>query len=372
MAVIKKKNTINLLFDNYNVMLIGEPKSGKTSLFFDVMLTKYGSTEAGAIIPLEVGYSHLNGANVLVTADDNDQAKPCVEDWDDFEEIVDDLIENRFTDYVGVKSVFIDTIDRLNKLAEAEIIRRSNKKGTRADSINKAFGGYGAGIVKQKELIDSTLRRLRMAGYGLWSAAHLKEKVIKKDETDEGYNALTSLMQEGLYKIYTQDCDFICMITNESEVVPEKGVIKHHRIRFVGDSYFALAGSRFAPFLPEYIDYSAANFLNTFDEAMQKASNLTPEQIKINIEAQMAAKQAAVKKFLDEDQTDKEKQKIETLVDDFNALRLSASEVIKNAIYKKVTTEGCQDIYGLITKLGYDVVKEMYDKCLEADKDMKK
>ena len=80
-----KVNTVSMDFRNYYYYIKGVPKSGKTTMFRDLILELYKNPEAGLLISLgdEQGYKAL----------DNIQAVDC-EDWAEFEEIVDDLIEN--------------------------------------------------------------------------------------------------------------------------------------------------------------------------------------------------------------------------------------------------------------------------------------
>jgi hypothetical protein len=67
-----------------------------------------------------------------------------ISDWATFTEFVDDVVQNRDTDYKELKVVIYDTIDDLFELAEKEVIRLSNRKdpSKQIDSINSAFGGY--------------------------------------------------------------------------------------------------------------------------------------------------------------------------------------------------------------------------------------
>lgn len=160
MAILKNKlkiNKVSLDFSNYYFFLKGVEKSGKTTLARDLVLKLYGKPEAGLLLAVgkEKGYKALDSIQAL-----------DVEEWDDFEEAVDDLIDNR-EEYKDIKFIFVDTLDELIELAEEETIAYSNRTtGKRVSSLNAALGGYGAGRRHLCKIVDEKLSALKAAGYG--------------------------------------------------------------------------------------------------------------------------------------------------------------------------------------------------------------
>lgn len=143
MAVRMKKNSINVTMEGYTFYLMGLFKSGKTSLFFEVMTRLYKNTDAGLLVPFEKGYAALSDLKYITCDDDEGNQKPFIDTWEDLEEIVDTLVEDRFTDFKSVKVLGFDTIDRLYALAENEVLSMHKRlfPSKPVKSINDALGG---------------------------------------------------------------------------------------------------------------------------------------------------------------------------------------------------------------------------------------
>jgi uridine kinase len=133
-----KKNVIKIDPLAYNIGLIGESGIGKTTLAKEVCERLVG----------EDGYMILN-----IGKEDGIDAIPNasyenVPDWDTFEELVDDIVENRNTDYKDLKVLVYDTFDELMRITEPEVIRLHNKENPekKVKSIKAAFGGLTLAI----------------------------------------------------------------------------------------------------------------------------------------------------------------------------------------------------------------------------------
>lgn len=48
-------------------------------------------------------------------------------DWEKFDDVITDIVENRYTDYKDLKVVVVDTFDELMNLAEGEVLRIWNR-----------------------------------------------------------------------------------------------------------------------------------------------------------------------------------------------------------------------------------------------------
>ena len=110
-----KKNNVSLNPLDANICLLGLPKIGKTTICKEIAEKLVG--EDGYLF-LEM--NHENGHKYI-----EDIIYEEVPDWDAFVEIIDDIVDNRATDYIDLKVVFIDTLDNAIQLAEQESIRLS-------------------------------------------------------------------------------------------------------------------------------------------------------------------------------------------------------------------------------------------------------
>ena len=188
MAFVKPTVTkITADIANLTIYLRSTKKFGKTTLFRDVILEKYGDPSYGLLVGCgaEYGYKMLDGLNVTQ-----------VETWDDVIELKNWLISENGKEH-HIKIVAFDTGDELTLLADAKTIRLSNRENPQKPvrSIKAAMGGYTAGEkYSANNLIKPMISELSKAGFGVWVIAHTKLKTIKdKGALDEdGYMQLTS------------------------------------------------------------------------------------------------------------------------------------------------------------------------------------
>jgi ABC-type oligopeptide transport system ATPase subunit len=171
---------------SYNLALIGESGIGKTTLAKEVCETLVGSDGYMIFnIGLEDGVDAIAGA---VYED--------VPDWETFEEIVDDIIENKLTDYKDLKVIVYDTLDELFRIVEAEVIRLHNRQNPEkpVKSIKAAFGGYMAGEDKAVELILEKVWELKKVGVSMFILGHTKKRTMTDVATGLEYDMLTTNM----------------------------------------------------------------------------------------------------------------------------------------------------------------------------------
>ena len=181
-----KKNVIKVDPLSYNLALIGESGIGKTTLAKEVCETLVGSDGYMIFnIGLEDGVDAIAGA---VYED--------VPDWETFEEIVDDIIENKLTDYKDLKVIVYDTLDELFRIVEAEVIRLHNRQNPEkpVKSIKAAFGGYMAGEDKAVELILEKVWELKKVGVSMFILGHTKKRTMTDVATGLEYDMLTTNM----------------------------------------------------------------------------------------------------------------------------------------------------------------------------------
>ncbi|MGL6023763.1 MAG: AAA family ATPase [Fusobacteriaceae bacterium] len=288
MSFIKKntvKNVVKACLSEYLILMRGEPKVGKSTLYADLVKEFYGKEEAGFMIPFETGYKAIDGLNVF--GQTISPGKNCVfndetgeeeeyNGWKLFTMIVDDLVETRKDN--GIKVVCIDTIDRFFDVAIEETLRMSRIETKKpCKSLNDAFNGYGKGRVFLSSLVKAQFQRLRDSGYGIVVIGHVKHKTIKDKIQQEEYQMLASNLTEDLDSIVANDADFILMLSNEKTVKDGLVAGSERYIRFRGDGYYS-AGSRFQH-LPEKISLSAKGFVDAFNIAVKGAGNLSDEEL---------------------------------------------------------------------------------------------
>ena len=264
MAILKNKlkiNRISLDFENYYFFIKGVEKCGKTTLARDLTLKLYGKADAGLLLAIgkEKGYKALDNIQAL-----------DVEDWSEFEETIDDLIDNK-NEYSHIKMIYIDTLDELVEMAEKETIAYSNRTtGKRVSTLNGALGGYGAGRKHLCKIVDEKLSYLKQAGYGICVLGHTKLKTIKEQGMveEQEFQVLDSNLNTDYANIVTHKADVIATINIEREVNESKRVTDTKRYIYFRGNGFISAGSRFSNIVDK-VELSADNFIKAIQDAIR-------------------------------------------------------------------------------------------------------
>ena len=268
MAKFGKKNKVSLNPLDANICLLGLPKIGKTTIMKEVAEKLVG----------EDGYLFLemyreNGAKYI-----EDIVYEDVPDWDTFVEIIDDIIDNRTTDYEDLKVVFIDTLDNALQLAEQESIRLWNKENPqkRTAAINAAWGGYMKGQDKAMELLQEQLFRLRTVGVAFSVIGHVKQSTITDPITNETYQQITSDVSNRYFNQLKKNIDLVGIAYIDRELVKNKvngkevSTVKSEtrKIKFRDDNYTVDSGSRMSQIVNE-IDFDADEFIKAMTDALE-------------------------------------------------------------------------------------------------------
>lgn len=270
-----KKNQVKVDPFNYSLMMLGEPKIGKTSLLYQVAEKLVG--EDGYIFAelfRERGADAIEGivAENLPT-------------WDDWVEFVDDIVDNKTTDYADLRVVFVDTYDQYILMAIDEAIRLWNKDNPdkRAKTLNQSWGGFGSGQ-KVIDLMFEQVDRLENVGVKVWWIGHVKTKEVKNIYNDETYQVLTSDQQQNYFNALKKNLHFLCLAyfdrelqkekTGKKNIVTKKEEIKTtikdetRKIKFRDDSFVVDSGSRFSDIVPE-INLDADEFIEAITNAIK-------------------------------------------------------------------------------------------------------
>ena len=124
-------------------------KFGKTTLFRDVVMEKFGDPSYGMLAACgpEIGYeliSNLNSTHIKTWQDAVDMKK-----W---------LISQKGKEH-NIKIVCYDVVDELIPMVETEVVRLSNIENPKkpCKSIKGAFGGYNAGPEMAQQMLNKRL-----------------------------------------------------------------------------------------------------------------------------------------------------------------------------------------------------------------------
>ena len=238
----------------------GIKKSGKTTLFYELVKKQYGDLNKGLLIAIgsEIGYQALDGLVYVETPT-----------WADLLEVVEDLVENKADN--EFKVIGLDTADEMIKLAKQEVIRLNKKKTGNIAEFNACLGGYGAPRDKVNELVDDVLARLRSAGYGLVIIGHTKIKDVHEKNGDT-YQKLGSNLNEDFDNIFANKADIIMVIYSEKEIDENKHISDVQRYMYFRTDGFVDAGGRFTN-IPAKVPYGADNYIAAFEQAVKGAIN---------------------------------------------------------------------------------------------------
>lgn len=279
MAFVKPViNTINADIKNVSIYLRSTKKFGKTTLFRDVILAKYGDPARGLLVGCgnEKGYKMLDNLNCTQVSTYKELAE--LKDW---------LIKEKDKEH-NIEIVAFDTGDEFALIADKETIRRSNLENPNkpTKSIKAAFGGFTGGEkYSANDIIKPYMTELQDAGFGVWCIAHTKFKTIKEKGglEEDGYMQLTSNMGADYEAAFGDIFDVVLtgVIDRAFEEKQTKDTVKKYATDTVRKLYFRGtplidAGGRFADgAVPEYLVFDqpnmAAEFIKTVEDGMEKS-----------------------------------------------------------------------------------------------------
>ena len=273
-------NVIKPDIKNLSIYLRSTKKFGKTTLFRDMILAKYGDPSRGLLVGCgnEIGYKMLDNLNVTQ-----------VKTYKDMTELANWLITEKGKEH-NIEIVAFDTGDELALITDAETIRQSNVENPtkKCKSIKGAFGGYTAGEkFSANDLIKPYMTRLQDAGFGVWVIAHTKFKTIKeKGGLDEdGYMQLSSNMGADYEAAFGDifDVTLTGVIDRDIETKQVGDKTKKYATDEIRKLYFRGttlidAGGRFADgAVPDFMVFDkpdmGAEFVRVVEEGMEKSKS---------------------------------------------------------------------------------------------------
>ena len=370
-------NTIKPDIKNLSIYLRSTKKFGKTTLFRDTILAKYGDPSRGLLVGCgnEKGYKILDNLNTTQ-----------VSTYKDLIELRDWLINEKGKEH-NIEIVAFDTGDELALIADKETIRLSNieNPNKKIKSIKAAFGGYTAGEkYSANDIIKPYMTSLQDAGFGVWVIAHTKFKTIKEKGglEEDGYMQLTSNMGAD-YEAAFGDIFDVTLTGVIDRDVEEKGdgdKKKRYATDTVRKLYFREtplidAGGRFAyGAVPEYMVFDkedmGAEFIKVIEEGMEKSKKTLGKKATVSAPKPTKKVEPIVEDIaedIDEDIDDidaAEETTTETSSDYPEDLVGTIRTMFKNCTDKdlKAEVKGIIAQHGKLNDCDEDALKTIYDK----------
>ena len=320
-----KKNVIKVDPLAYNLGLIGESGIGKTTLAKEVCEKLVG--EDGYMI-FNIGKE--DGIDAIAGAIYED-----IPDWDTFDEVTDDILENKLTDYKDLKVIIYDTLDELFEIAEPEVIRLHNRENPEkpTQSIKATFGGYMAGEDKAAEIILTKMWELKKIGVSMFIIGHTKKRTMTDVATGLEYDMLTTNMSHRYFSALKTKLHVLGVGSIDREITQTKtgrkvgkgkdkkdeikGSVENEtrKITFRDDNFNIDSKSRFSEIV-DSIAFSADEFIKAVEEAIKvehdkQSGTKSIEATKVE---QAEAKELINKKNANEKKEEFEAKEVENLV----------------------------------------------------------
>ena len=330
MAKFGKKNHVSINPLDYSICLLGEAKVGKTTLIKEVcekiagedgyLFLEFGDERGAAAI------ENINYENVEAWWSDED------EDIVGLADIVEDICENKTTDYPDLKVVVWDTYDQIIPIAEAEVIRLYNKTvaaDKKAETINAAWGGFGRGEKKAMELMWDMKNRLKKVGVETIIIGHVKTKDITDTVTGEQYQILTSDQQQNYFNALKKQLHFLALAYVDREIVKEKtgrkdikgkDVMRNsiseetRKIKFRDEGYAVDAGSRFSDIVPE-VPMNADEFIRAIEDAIRAEQSKSGKSFEETKKEQEEAEVKKMKEIAEAEKAKKNQKSVDEIME---------------------------------------------------------
>jgi hypothetical protein len=338
-----KMNVVECELGNYIHYWRGLPKTGKTTLFRDLVLELYKDPAKGLLVVFgnELGHKSLDQLQFEeITAWD------AMEDADGnrgFVQLVDDLVRNNKN--YGIKLIAFDTIDKMIEVATEEVKRQSTiETGKVCTSINSAFGGYGRGKEALKALIYEQLGRLTAIGLYPIVIGHSKKKEKTDEYTGDSFETITGSLTADYDAIFGDIAQINMMVTVDRNIVDGKvaGAVTNMWFRSNG---IVDAGSRFEG-MPEKMELSAKNYIKAFNTGVEAS-----KKSKTNNPVDAVAESAPVAEAgLDEEpeiDVAALKKELSAAIKDGTVAKVTYMSELESRGYKKITEATPEDVLAI-------------------------
>lgn len=327
-----KTNEIKLDPLAYNLALIGESGIGKTTI-----IKEYCEKLAGKDKYIFLNFGKEDGSDAI----DGIRYLNCW-DWDaDFDEdtysvgfntFVEDVVENRSTDWKDLRVVVIDTYDELFSIAEPEVIGMHNRENPnkKVKSIKAAFGGFQGGEDKAIEIVLDRLWALKRVGVSFIIIGHTKTRNITDPVTGEDYMQLTTNMPQKYFNAIKTKVHFLGVASIDREIVKQKtgkkniatgeeirkGVVKGEtrRITFRDNNFVIDSKSRFSQ-IEESISFDADSLIHAVTDAIKKEQSKSGISIESALEKQCKEHEEFLEKMAKRELQTKSEKELNVVLD---------------------------------------------------------
>lgn len=316
-----KKNVIKIDPLAYNIGLIGEGGIGKTTIIKEMceklvgedgyLFLECGKEDGGDAI---IGLNHVNCPEWSMDYDEDTNSVG-------FEDVIEDIVENKASEYPQLRTVIIDTYDQLIDIAKPEVIRMHNKENPDkpVKSIKAAFGGYMAGEDKATEIVLDKLWALKRVGVHFIIIGHVKQREQEDVATGQKYTSLTTNMSMRDFNAIRTKLHFLGVASVDREIIQEKsgkkdnkgkdkmkGVIakESRKITFRDDSYSIDSKSRFADIVPE-CEFNSDALIAALTDAIKAEANKGKKSVEELAKEQKEAEEKRMKKIAEAEATAK-------------------------------------------------------------------
>ena len=277
MGKFGKKNEVSLNPLDFGICLLGESGIGKTTLAKEVCEKLVG----------DEGYIHFDIGREEGALAIQGIVSEHIGSWEKLKEVVDDIVENKDSDYPKLRTIIWDTLDELVLLAEKESIRLYNKKQNpenRVDTISAAWGGFMRGQDKALELIIDIIWKLKEVNISPIIIGHVKRSDVIDPITQETYSKLTADTTQRYFNGLKNKMHVIGLGYIDREIVKEKtgrknvvtkqditinkAVSESRVISFRDDTYSVDSKSRF-PNIVDKIPFESDAFIKAIQDAIK-------------------------------------------------------------------------------------------------------
>lgn len=350
-----KKNHVSLNPLEANICLLGLPKLGKTTIMKEVAEKLVGDNYLFLEMYREGGHKYIE-----------DIIYEEVPDWSTFVDIIDDIVENKTTDYPDLKVVFIDTIDNAIMLAEQESIRLWNKENPqkRTNSINASWGGFMKGQDKACDLLQEQFFRLRTVGVAFTLIGHVRQTTITDPITLESYQQITSDISQRYFGQIKKNIDLIGVGYINREIAKEKTGKKNtvtgkdeivnrvtseaRKIKFRDSNYCVDSGGRMSQIVEE-IDFNADAFIKAMKDALEAEVNKSGKSVEARKLENAEEEAKELKRIAEAEATAKSQKELDSVI----------SKIVSFFVENKTNSEIIKPVLGKIREIGYSNPNEI-------------
>ena len=372
-----KKNQVKIDPFKYNIGLIGEAGIGKTTTIKN-MCEKYLGEDGYLFLECgkEDGADAIRGINYI----------NCPEwsmDYDEynnsagFEDVINDIIDNKTTEYPNLRVVVIDTFDQLMEIAKDEVVAMHNRVNPDkpVKTIKAAFGGFMAGDDKAAEIVLEKLWDLKKVGVNFIVIGHVKARQQTDALTGQEYTSLTTNMSIRDFNAIKTKLHFLGVAYIDRAIIKEKtgkkdingNVITRNKVAkesrkvtFRDDNYSVDSKSRFANIANE-VTLDPDEIYNALVDAIKSEvgddkayEKLKKEQNKQEVEHAKEIEKLEKEKH-EEDELKEVIDKIvafikenKTNADVFKPIMLKVKELGYNNPLEITSIEDAKTVYGMI------------------------